>query len=40
METVQLIKTCHTALALTYMVFSVLLSIVLFYFIAQWFQRA
>ena len=40
METVQLMKTGHTALALTYMVFSVLLSIVLFYFIAQWFQRA
>jgi CrcB protein len=40
METVQLMKTGHTALAMTNMVLSVLLSVVLFYFIAQWFQRA
>jgi CrcB protein len=39
METVQLIKTGHTTLALSYMFISVLLSIVLFYFIVHWFQR-
>ena len=39
METVQLIKTGHTAIAMSYMVLSILLSCLLFYFIVQWFQR-
>jgi CrcB protein len=40
METVQLMRSGQTALALVYTALSVLLSVVLFYFIAQWFQRA
>jgi CrcB protein len=39
METVQLLRSGQTSLALMYMVVSVLLSVLLFYFIAQWFQR-
>jgi CrcB protein len=39
METVQLLRSGQTSLALIYMVVSVLLSVLLFYFIAQWFQR-
>jgi CrcB protein len=39
METVQLIRSGQTTLALAYMVFSVALSLILFYFIAQWFHR-
>jgi fluoride ion exporter CrcB/FEX len=36
---VQLMKAGHTMLAWTYVVLSVLLSLLLFYFIAQWYQR-
>jgi CrcB protein len=39
METVQLMRSGQTTLALAYVVFSVVLSLILFYFIAQWFQR-
>jgi CrcB protein len=39
METVQLMRAGQTMLALVYVAMSLLLSIVLFYFIAQWFQR-
>lgn len=39
LETVQLMKAGHTMLAWTYVVLSVLLSLLLFYFIAQWYQR-
>ncbi|MFM2201913.1 MAG: fluoride efflux transporter CrcB [Bacteroidota bacterium] len=39
METVQLIKAGHTAIALSNMMLSILLSCLLFYFIVQWFQR-
>lgn len=39
METVQMMRSGQTVLALVYMALSVLLSIALFYFIAQWFQR-
>lgn len=39
METVQLMRSGQTTLAFAYMAFSVILSVVLFYFIAQWFQR-
>jgi CrcB protein len=39
METVQLMRSGQTAVAWAYMVFSVALSLILFYFIAQWFQR-
>jgi CrcB protein len=39
METVQLMKAGHTMLAWAYVVLSVLLSMLLFYFITQWYQR-
>jgi CrcB protein len=39
METVQLMRSGQTSIAWAYMVFSVALSLILFYFIAQWFQR-
>jgi CrcB protein len=39
METVQLMRAGQTMIALVYVALSVLLSIALFYFIAQWFQR-
>jgi hypothetical protein len=39
METVQLMRSGQTAIALTYVMSSLLLSVALFYFIAQWFQR-
>lgn len=39
METVQLMRSGQTVLALTYIAMSVLFSLVLFYFIATWFQR-
>jgi CrcB protein len=39
METIQLMRSGQTFLAMTYMAISVLLSLILFYFIAQWFQR-
>lgn len=39
METVQLMRSGQTVMALTYVMSSLLLSVALFYFIAQWFQR-
>ena len=39
METVQLMRSGQTVMALTYVMLSLLLSVALFYFIAQWFQR-
>jgi CrcB protein len=39
METVQLMRSGQTLMALTYVMLSLLLSVALFYFIAQWFQR-
>jgi len=39
LETVQLMKAGHTMLAWTYAVLCVLLCLLLFYFIAQWYQR-
>lgn len=39
METVQLMRAGQSMLALVYVAMSLLLSIVFFYFIAQWFQR-
>ena len=39
LETVQLIKSGHSMLAWTYIVLSVFLSLLMFYFVAQWYQR-